>query len=85
MTNTKYSEEDKKDLLARANRISGQITGIKNMINDDRECEEILIQLSAINKAVHSLSSLILEKHMKNTLGDHKNIDEVIDLFKRYQ
>ena len=33
-----YTDEDKKNLVVRLNRIAGQINGLSKMINDDREC-----------------------------------------------
>lgn len=91
MKKTMRSEEDKKILKNRLNRISGQIDGVKKMIDDDRYCDDILTQLSAIEKAVKSLSSVILEKHMysciKNDVqrGNTEIVDELMKLFRRYQ
>lgn len=85
------SEEDKKILKNRLNRISGQIDGVKKMIDDNRYCDDVLTQLSAIEKAVKSLSSVILEKHMysciKNDVqrGNTEVVDELMKLFRRYQ
>ncbi len=85
------SEEDKKILKNRLNRISGQIDGVKKMIDDNRYCDDVLTQLSAIEKAVKSLSFVILEKHMysciKNDVqrGNTEVVDELMKLFRRYQ
>ena len=60
------------------------------MIEDDRYCDDILTQLSAIDKAVKSLSSLILEKHLYSCIkkevaeGNLEVVDEVMQLFRRY-
>ena len=64
MKKTVRTTDEKKKLINRLNRISGQIDGVKKMIEDDRYCDDILTQLSAIEKAVKSLSSVILERHM---------------------
>lgn len=91
MKKTMRSEEDKKILKNRLNRISGQIDGVKKMIDDNRYCDDVLTQLSAIEKAVKSLSSVILEKHMysciKNDVqrGNTEVVDELMKLFRRYQ
>jgi len=83
--------EEKKSLITRVNRITGQMNGIKNMIEDDRYCDDILIQLSAIDKSIKSLANVILENHMHSCLvEDIKNdkyevIDEIVELFKRFQ
>ncbi len=85
------TDEDKKKLIVRINRLTGQMNGIKNMILDDRYCDDILIQLSAVDKSIKSLANLILEEHMHSCLiNDIKNdkydvIDEIVDLFKRFQ
>lgn len=85
------SDEDKKTLTTRLNKIEGQIRGIKTMVEDDRYCDDILIQLSAIDKSIKSLANLFLEKHLKTCVknqilaGDENILDEVISLIKRFQ
>lgn len=88
---TYRSEEDRKVLTNRLNRIEGQIRGIVNMIQDDRYCDEILIQLSAIDKSIKSFANLMLDKHIKTCvkenilIGNDDVLDEIVDLFKRFQ
>ena len=84
------NEEDKKNLINRISRISGQVDGVKKMIENDRYCPDILIQLASIEKSIKSLSSIILDNHMHSCVikgikeGDESKIDEVIDLFRRF-
>ena len=47
---TVRSEEEKKKIINRLNRIKGQITGIEKMVNNDSYCNDILIQVVAIEK-----------------------------------
>ena len=88
---TVRSEEDKHAFQSRLNRIAGQINGVKRMVEEDRYCDDILIQLSAIDKAVKSLANLLLDKHMHSCLikrikeGELDAIDEIVELFKRFQ
>lgn len=83
-------EQVKKDLTVRTNKIIGQLNGIKKMIDDDRYCDDILIQLSAVDKAIKSLSAIILNQHLHNCVlnsvkeGDESVLDEITDLFKRF-
>lgn len=90
MKKTYREEEGKSQLIHRLNRISGQISGIKKMIEDDRYCEDILTQLSAVDKAVQSLSSVILERHMYSCIkkemssGNLEVVDEIMQLFRRF-
>ena len=86
---TVRSETTKKDLISRLNRIEGQIRGISKMIEDDRYCGDILIQLSAVNSSIKSLSVKMLEKHLKNCVknqvleGNDEVLDEVTELIKK--
>lgn len=80
--------------LPRVNRIAGQLSGVKKMIEEHRHCPEILIQLRAIRSAVKGLEASILERHLGHCLTDSltagnkaeikKQIDELKDVFKRY-
>ena len=86
---THRTDEEKKKLNKRLNIIEGQIRGIKQMIEDERYCADILIQLSAINKSLESVENAILESHIKSCVlseiqnGNSDIIDEVMELFKR--
>ena len=86
---THRTDEEKKKLTKRLNIIEGQIRGIKQMIDNDRYCADILIQMSAINKSLESVENSILESHIKSCilnevkLGNDDSIDEVMELFKR--
>ncbi len=85
------TEEEKREIITRLNRIAGQVNGIKSMVENDRYCDDILIQLSAVDKAVKSLANLVLEAHMHTCLienvraGNYEVVDEIVDLFKRFQ
>ena len=74
----------------RKKRFEGQLKGIKKMVNEDTYCNDILIQLSAIENSVKSLSNHILEKHLYNCVikdleaGNLDIVDELIDLFKKF-
>ena len=90
MKRTYRTVGEKKQLIHRLNRISGQVEGIKKMIEEDRYCDDVLTQLLAVDKAVKSLSSVILEKHMYSCIkkevseGNLEVVDEVMHLFRRY-
>lgn len=85
------STDQKKQLSNRINRIIGQMNGVKNMIENDRYCDDVLIQLSAIDKAIKGLANIILNDHIhscvvENVKEDHLEVlDEIVDLFKRFQ
>ena len=87
---TYRGEEEKKQLINRVSRVEGQIRGIKKMIAEDTYCNDILIQLSAIENSIKSLSNTILENHLYSCVskdlerGNLDAIDELISLFKRF-
>jgi DNA-binding FrmR family transcriptional regulator len=54
----------KEVLNTRLNRIEGQIRGLQKMIDGDKDCESILIQLAAIRGGIESVGSLILKNYM---------------------
>lgn len=62
---THRSEEEKKLLDHRLARIEGQVCGVRRMVEEDRYCADLLLQLSAIERAVRSLATEILEKHLR--------------------
>ncbi|MBQ9658097.1 MAG: metal-sensitive transcriptional regulator [Clostridia bacterium] len=87
---TKRGIDEKKLITNRLNRISGQINGIKKMIENDTYCNDVLIQLKAVESSIQSLSNHILENHLYNCVtrdlenGELDTIDELISLFKRF-
>ena len=87
---TKRSTEEKKLITSRLNRISGQINGIKKMVENDAYCNDVLVQLTAVKNSVKSLSTHILENHLYTCVsrdlenGELDTIDELISLFKRF-
>ena len=78
---TKRSEEERKKLIHRLNRIEGQIRGIRGMLEKDAYCADILTQSAAVNAAVNAFNKELLASHIRscvvNDIRDGK--DEVID------
>ncbi|CQR72406.1 Copper-sensing transcriptional repressor CsoR [Sporomusa ovata DSM 2662] len=64
------SEQMKKSVLQRLGTIKGHIAGIEKMVEDDKQCEDILFQLSAVLGAVNKLSAHILEGYTEACLND---------------
>lgn len=87
---THRTDEEKKIITNRINRIEGQIRGVKRIIEKDAYCNDVLIQLSAIENSVKSLSNHILENHLYSCVtrdlkdGKIEIIDELISLFKKF-
>jgi DNA-binding FrmR family transcriptional regulator len=83
------SEGEKKTLINRLNRIEGQLRGIKNMIDDDKYCIDILTQISAVRAALGSLGEKLLEDHINTCVvsgiknGDEQIISELTESIKK--
>ncbi|MCO6404780.1 metal-sensing transcriptional repressor [Aurantimonas endophytica] len=75
------SEEEKKPLLQRLNRIEGQVRGLKAMIAEDRYCLDEIQQVNAITAALRELSLLIIGQHVTEGVkvaSDHAESDETV-------
>ena len=83
-------DDYKNSLISRINRIKGQMEGVKKMVEENRYCTDVLIQLSAIDKSIKSLAAVILDAHLHSCVingvkkGDTSSLDEISDLFKRF-
>ncbi len=60
---------EKAELVKRLKRIEGQTRGVQKMVEDGRDCAEILHQLSAINEAVRSVSLMLAEQYANECMG----------------
>lgn len=78
---TERSEEEKKKLMHRLNRIEGQIRGLKGMLADDAYCNDILIQSAAAGAALNAFEREVLSAHMHTCVARDlkEGKDEVID------
>lgn len=87
---TERSAEFQSELQKRLNRVIGQLNGVKSMIEDNRYCGDVLIQLSAAESAVHTVSEMLLRDHLETCVtervreGDTEVIDEAMQLIKRF-
>lgn len=76
-------------LQGRLNRVIGQLNGIKNMLDDNRYCGDILIQIAAAESALQSIGYIILEEHMETCMveeiqsGNTDITKEVLELVKK--
>lgn len=81
--------------IANLNRASGQIDGVKRMIEQRKYCPEILTQLRAVRSALKSVEANILEAHLagcvedafrnKNVVLQKQKIEELKEIFKRFE
>ena len=83
------SEKEAKDLIKRLNRIEGQVRGIKNMVEEERYCVDILNQVSAVQAALNSFSKELLASHIHTCMvediqaGKTEAVDELCETIKK--
>ncbi len=91
-TKTTYrSLEEKKQIEIRLKTIEGQVRGLVAMVEQERYCGEILIQMAAIREALKSAGNKILKNHLATSIVDDMKadrlecIDEIIEIAKSNQ
>ena len=82
-------EEELRQLKNRLNRMVGQLNGISRMLDENRYCGDILIQISAVEKALQGFGYTVLKSHMENCVaeevrnGNPDIMDETLELMKK--
>ncbi len=61
---------DKDEYLKRLRRVEGQVRGLQRMIEEDAYCIDILTQVSAVTKALRSVSVGLLDQHVRHCVRD---------------
>lgn len=69
-TNTYLSPQLISETQHRLSRIEGHVRGIKRMLDEQSECEQILIQLSAVRSALNQVTIKVLQGHMETCIHD---------------
>lgn len=86
---TPRTKEDTKALKNRINRLIGQLNGITKMIDENRYCMDILIQVTACEGALQEIAYALLKDHMSTCMvteikeGNNQVIDEALDLIRK--
>lgn len=88
---THRSDEEKKNLLNRLKRIEGQVRGIQKMVEEDRYCVDVLVQISAINAALKKVGLTMLERHTNHCVADaiksgngKESIEELMKVIEQF-
>ena len=84
----------KQKVLARIRRIAGQLEGVARMIEDDRYCVDILLQIASAQAALGQAGKVIVRSHVETCVSEaiesgkpaerKQKIDELIEVFGRY-
>lgn len=80
-----HSHTQTKAVLNRMARLIGHLESIKHMIEDGRDCSEVLVQLSAVDSAIKGVSRIILKDHLEHCIVDavRDNDQQALDQLNR--
>jgi CsoR family transcriptional regulator, copper-sensing transcriptional repressor len=88
---TPRTKVEKDAVINRLKRIEGQVRGIMKMVEDDRYCVDILVQISAIQAALKKVGFTITERHIKHCVSDairsgegDETITELMEVMKQF-
>ncbi len=79
------SEDEKKKLINRLARLEGQIRGIRNLVENDAYCVDILTQSAAVKSAFNAFNRELLRRHIEGCIvrdikNDEADLDELMDI-----
>ena len=85
-----HSHAHTKAVLNRLSRAIGHMESIRRMVEDGRDCSEVLIQLSAVKSAINNTGKIILQDHIEHCIvdavenGDKEEIKELEKAIDRF-
>lgn len=85
------TKDEMQAIINRLKRIEGQVRGIQKMVEEDRYCVDILVQISAIQSALKQVGFTVTERHMKHCVSDamksgegDETIEELMTVLKQF-
>lgn len=80
-----HTHTQTKAVLNRLSRAIGHLNAVKRMIEQGRDCSDVLIQLSAVDSALKNVSKIILQDHIEHCLVEavQENDKDAIDKLKQ--
>ena len=89
-----HESATKENLQLRLRRIEGQVRGVQKMVEEERYCPDVLMQMSAIHESLRSVERVLLKNHLQHCAtealrsGDEKKArrtyDELTELFYKH-
>ena len=85
-----HKHPNQKQIINRMSRIIGHAESIKRMLEDEKECSEILIQIAAVKSALNNVGKMVLKDHINHCIVEAvetdddavlEKLDEAIDKF----
>ena len=86
-----HSPEEKRALQVRLRKIGGQIAAIEKMVEEDRDCPEVLMQVVSVRKALKSFAQVVIHQHAHQCIEGasepkegHRKLHELLTVLERY-
>ncbi|HSL47575.1 MAG TPA: metal-sensitive transcriptional regulator [Candidatus Deferrimicrobiaceae bacterium] len=86
--------QTKTKALGRLRRIEGQVQGIQRMVEEDKSCVDVLLQVTAVLGALEQVQKLLLGQHLESCIAEavrsgssrdrQRKMDELLDVFSRF-
>jgi DNA-binding FrmR family transcriptional regulator len=83
LVSEQHKHESTQAVINRLSRAIGHLESVKKMVEDGKDCSEVLIQIAAVKSAVNNIGKIILQDHIKHCVadaaatGDHKVLDDL--------
>lgn len=91
---TAMNLETREETQTRIRRIAGQVAGVQRMVEEDRYCVDVLLQVAAVRAALDGVGKLILRSHVETCVADalaagrpkerKGKIDEIMNVFSKF-
>ena len=85
-----HSHENTRAVLNRLSRAIGHLQRVRSMVEDGRDCAEVLVQIAAVRSAIDNTGKLILQDHLKHCIveaareGDQATIDDLCQAIDKF-
>jgi DNA-binding FrmR family transcriptional regulator len=85
-----HEHENTKAVINRLSRAIGHLESVKKMVEDGRDCSEVLIQIAAVKSAVNNIGKIILQDHINNCVedavetGDKKVLEDLNNAIEQF-
>ena len=85
-----HTHQNTKAVLNRLSRAIGHLESIKRMVEDGRDCSEVLIQIAAVRSAINNIGKIILEDHINHCIvdavetGDKKALEDLNEAIEKF-
>lgn len=85
-----HTHENTKAVINRLSRAIGHLQSVKRMVEEGRDCAEVLVQIAAVRSAIDNTGKVILQDHLKHCVvdaareGDQQAIDDLCKAIEKY-